>query len=71
MSKKFWDPRWLCCEVSAFGSGHDPGVVGSSSLLHTQPAFPSLSPSPCLCALSLSNEQILFKKFKNKKIERV
>ena len=44
--------------ASAFGSGHDPGVLGlspvSSSLLSEESA--STSPSgPCSCSLSLSH----------------
>ena len=42
-------------EVSAFGSGRDPRVLGSSpmsgSLLSGEPASPS---PPCLCVLFLS-----------------
>ena len=49
-------------EVSAFGSGHDPGVLGSSpasgSLLDEELAFLSPSPSepspPLMLSLSLS-----------------
>jgi len=49
--------------ASAFGSGHDPRVLGSSptsgSLLRGEPASPSACRSPWLCALSLCqiNEQ--------------
>ena len=46
--------------ASAFGSGHDPGVLGSSppsgSLHIGESASPSPSASPCSCSLSLSNQ---------------
>jgi len=45
--------------VSAFASGHDPGVLGSSpvlgSLLSGEPASPSACHSSC-CVLSLTNK---------------
>ena len=45
-----WVAQWV--KASAFGSGHDPGVLGSSpasgSLLRGEPAFSSLS--ACLSA---------------------
>ena len=47
-------------EASIFGSGHDPGVLGSSpassSLLSGESASPSACCSPYLCSLSLSNK---------------
>ena len=48
--------------VSAFGSGHDPGVLesnlASGSLLSGESAFPSpqAPPSPRALSLSLSNK---------------
>ena len=51
--------------VSAFSSGHDPRVLGSShtsgSLLGGEPASPSESacPSPCLCSLCQINKENL------------
>ena len=45
-------------EASAFGLGHDPGVLGSSpisgSLLSEESASPSLSAAPPARVLSLS-----------------
>ena len=55
-------------EASAFGSGRDPGVLGSSpssgSLLGGESASPSLSAAPPACALSLCQIKTLnlFKK---------
>ena len=44
--------------ASVFGSGHDPGGLGSNptwgSLLSGEPASPSACFYPCLCMLSLS-----------------
>ena len=48
--------QWV--KASAFCSGHDPGVLGSSpvssSLLSREPASPRLSAAPSTSALSLS-----------------
>ena len=47
--------------MSAFGSSHNPGVLGSSLtlgfMLGGEPASLSLCISPCLCLLSLSTER--------------
>nr|XP_035925429.1 RNA 3'-terminal phosphate cyclase isoform X4 [Halichoerus grypus]XP_035925430.1 RNA 3'-terminal phosphate cyclase isoform X4 [Halichoerus grypus] len=49
---------WVAQSLSAFGSGHDPRVLGSSpasgSLLHGKPASPSPTPSACVPSLALS-----------------
>ena len=51
--------QWV--KASAFGSGHDPSVLGSSptsgSLLSGDPASPSLTASLPTCDLCLSNKQ--------------
>ena len=58
-----WVAQWV--KAAAFGSGHDPRVLGWSpalgSLLSWVPDSLSLSASPPACALSLSfsNEQII------------
>ena len=61
MSKIYKDggPGWLSHYVSAFSSGHEPRVLGSSptwgSLLSRKPAFPSHTPLACVpsCAVYL------------------
>ena len=54
-------PGWLS-EVSAFGSGQDLRVLGSSpmsgSLLNGESSSPSPSAPPLACVLSLSLSQI-------------
>ena len=45
-------------QASAFGSGHDPRVLGLGTLLSREPASPSPSAAPPACALSLSFCQI-------------
>ena len=51
--------------MSAFGLGHDLGVLGSSpasgSLLSGEPASPSPSAPPPAHALCLSNKKTIFK----------
>ena len=64
----FWTPGWLSCWASAFGSGHDPGISGSSpTLVSSRGACFSLC--LCLCLyLCVSHELInktFFKKIKS------
>ena len=51
-------PGWLSHKASAFGSGHDPSVLGlrpaSGSLLSGKPASPSPSPPACVPSLAAS-----------------
>ena len=61
-------PGWLSCWASAFGSGGDPGVMGSS--LHQGPRREPTSPSAYISASFSScllwiNKQNLFKKFQS------
>ena len=60
-------PEWLSwLGRSAFGSGHDGGVLGSSPLtgfLLREDLLPSAPLPACTCSLSLSNKYNL----KNKK----
>ena len=48
----------LVAQLGAFGSGHDPRVLGwspmSGSLLREESASPSSSALPSVCALSLA-----------------
>ena len=56
------------CSVSAFGSAHDPGILGSSptsgSLLSGQSASPSASAIPRACAVSCALSNKILKKKK-------
>ena len=61
-------PRWLSGLVSAFGSGHDPGVLGS--VPHQDPCREPASPSAYISAflcVSLMNKQTNFRGKKTKK----
>jgi len=53
-----WAPEWLSRQASAFGSGHDPGVLrlspASGSLLSGKPASPSPTPPACVPSLAVS-----------------
>jgi len=58
-------PQWLSWLVSAFGSGHNLRVLGSSptsgSLFSGESASPSpFAPLPHLFSLSLSNKSFFF-----------
>ena len=59
-------PGWLSGQVSAFGSGHDPTVLGSSPTSGScrEPTFPSACVSASFC-VSLINKQRKKKKENN------